>query len=210
MKSAWIRCFAWCLVFLWNSTLYAYDRGPVIFKRLCAQCHGVNGEGQKSIEAPSIAGLPEWYVNAQLKKFMIGARGLHPKDIAGTRMRPMAKTLTPEGDLDSVAKYTANLKVRSSPSTVVGGRPLKGEAVFATCSACHGADANGNQALNAPRLRGQNDWYMFTQLKNFKGGVRGGNAEIDPTGASMRAISLTLDEQAMKDVIAYISLMSVE
>jgi hypothetical protein len=45
---------------------------------------------------------------------------------------------------------------------------------------------------------------MLTQLQNFKARVRGGNPQ-DVQGALMYAMSNTLvDEQAMKDVIAYI------
>jgi hypothetical protein len=48
----------------------------------------------------------------------------------------------------------------------------------------------------------------LTQLKNFKSGVRGTNPQ-DITGAQMRPMSMILaDEQAMKDVIAYIQTLS--
>jgi cytochrome c oxidase subunit 2 len=44
----------------------------------------------------------------------------------------------------------------------------------------------------------------MTQLNKFRSGVRGGNP-ADVKGSLMRAMSMTLpDEQAMKDVIAYI------
>jgi hypothetical protein len=45
---------------------------------------------------------------------------------------------------------------------------------------------------------------MLTQLSNFKAGIRGAVPE-DASGATMRPMAMTLaDEQAMKDVIAYI------
>lgn len=57
----------------------------------CATCHGVQGEGNVSIQAPSIAALPAWYVEVQLLKFRTGARGAHPDDLEGLRMRPMSQ-----------------------------------------------------------------------------------------------------------------------
>ena len=49
------------------------------------------------------------------------------------------------------------------------------------------------------------DWYMLEQLKKFKLGLRGANLQ-DVEGMTMRPIVLATlpDEQAMKDVVAYI------
>ncbi|NEO37914.1 MAG: c-type cytochrome [Moorea sp. SIOASIH] len=84
------------------------------------------------------------------------------------------------------------------------GDPSKGRASFAVCSTCHGRKAEGMESLNAPNLTGLQDWYMLTQLKNFKNGIRG-NDPKDIYGQQMRQMAMTLtDEQAMRDVIAYI------
>jgi cytochrome c oxidase subunit 2 len=49
---------------------------------------------------------------------------------------------------------------------------------------------------------------MLTQLVNFRAGVRGAKAG-DTSGALMRPMSMTLaDEQAMRDVIAYITTLA--
>ena len=75
--------------------------------------------------------------------------------------------------------------------------------LFAPCTACHGA-RNGWQQLNAPPINHASDWYLLTQLKNFKAGVRGAKPS-DATGALMRPMAALLpDEQAMKDVVAHI------
>lgn len=59
--------------------------------------------------------------------------------------------------------------------------------------------------MNAPALQGQNDWYLVTQLKNFKAGYRGAHPE-DSYGMQMRAMSAMLpDEQAIIDVVSYIN-----
>ncbi|MBE2253788.1 MAG: c-type cytochrome [Myxococcus sp.] len=171
----------------------------------CASCHGENGAGQANIAAPNIAGLPAWYVEAQLAKYRSGARGAHPEDLEGLRMRPMSRQMMDEGEVKAVAAYVATLApVKSAPS-LKDADAAAGAGSYATCLACHGDKGQGNQALNAPPLAGQYDWYLVSQLKKFKSGIRGANP-LDVTGGQMRPMSMTLpDEQAMKNVVAHIS-----
>jgi cytochrome c553 len=159
--------------------------------------------------APAVAGLPQWYIEAQLMKFRAVKRGYHFDDLAGLRMRPMALSMPTEDDVKTVSAYIATLQRPASPVTMQGGDTAKGKVLFNTCIACHGADGMGNQALNAPALAGADDWYMMEQLLKFKSKVRGDPA-VDPVGATMQAMTATLvDEQAMKDVIAYIKTLPV-
>jgi cytochrome c553 len=173
----------------------------------CATCHGVEGQGNAAIAAPNIAGLPQWYVEAQLAKFRTGARGAHPDDIEGLRMRPMSRQMMNVGEAKAVAAYVASLKVVKVEATIKGDAAA-GAASWATCLACHGPDGKGNELLKAPPLAGQADWYLFAQLKKFKAGIRGTNP-LDVSGATMRPMSMTLvDEQAMKNVIAHVGTMT--
>lgn len=170
----------------------------------CAACHGEKAQGNASLGAPPIAALPEWYVLAQLTKFRSGARGAHPDDLEGLRMRPMARQLLSEAELVAVAQHVSAQARPPQPATLTGGDAAAGAAAFGVCLACHGPQGQGNQAMNAPPLAGQADWYMLAQLKKFKAGVRGANP-LDVSGGTMRPMSLTLaDEQAMKNVIAHI------
>ncbi len=182
-------------------------RGAQLYQ-LCAQCHADDATGNPTIGAPSLAGLQQWYIEAQLKKFRAGLRGNHPEDMPGLRMRPMALTLRHEGDIEDVASHIASLaSVRPTP-LLAGGDSAKGGEYFKTCLTCHGPEAGGNQELKAPRLAQASDWYLLTQLKNFKEGRRGTDPK-DAAGLLMRPMSFTLpDEQAMKDVIAYIGTLS--
>jgi cytochrome c oxidase subunit 2 len=179
-------------------------RGEQIYDT-CAPCHGPAGHGDPAIGAPQIAGLPKWYLVAQLAKFKSGMRGAHPDDAPGERMRPMARSLYRAGDLESVAEYVATLEPGRMPATLPGGSVAAGRDRFTTvCTTCHGAAAAGNEALGAPPLVHQADWYMLAQLSKFKGGMRGTHPD-DLFGAQMAAMSQTLpDSAAMKDVIAYI------
>ena len=78
-----------------------------------------------------------------------------------------------------------------------------GQAAYAICASCHGAQGEGNQALNGPKLAGQGAWYTERQLRYFQTGVRGG--EGDTLGAQMTSMSMTLaDDAAIRNVAAYI------
>ena len=60
----------------------------------------------------------------------------------------------------------------------------KGKALYQTCIACHGASGEGNKALKAPALAGQQQAYLQRQLEHFKNGVRGADA-ADVEGAQI-------------------------
>jgi len=89
-------------------------------------------------------------------------------------------------------------------STFAAGDAERGKAFYATCGACHGANGEGMEALNAPSLAGQESWYVIRQLQNFKNGIRGTNPK-DTFGMQMAPMAMTLPtDQAMEDVAAYI------
>jgi cytochrome c553 len=178
-------------------------RGAELFT-LCRQCHGDDALGNPDIQAPAIAGLPGWYIRSTLLKFQSGARGTHPDDIAGMRMRPMSLWLRNEDDVTQVAIYVSNLPpVRPQP-LLEGGDATRGAALYAPCMACHMPDGSGNAQIGSPPLNHASDWYLVAQLKKFKAGIRGGNPK-DTNGALMVGMSQMLaDDQAMKDVVAHI------
>lgn len=174
----------------------------------CVQCHGENGEGKREVGAPAIAGLTRWYVKRQLRNFQKEYRGWHAEDLAGKRMVPMAKALKTDEDLDLVAAYVASMPPIDPEPVLDGGNPETGKVYFAACVQCHGANGRGVLEEFGPPLAGANDWYLLAQLQNFKAGRRG-TADGDVTGAKMRPFSMTLpNDQAMKDVIAYIESLS--
>jgi len=168
----------------------------------CTVCHGTQLMGNPSTGAPRLSGLPPWYVINQLTAFQKGWRGKHPDDYSGNEMRSAAEGL---GDkpLAAVAEYVASTVSALSPVSVKGD-VASGEKLFASCQACHGEKAQGNEALSAPNLTGQSDWYLVKQLANFKSGKRGYDAQ-DTLGNQMKASAAVLkDDQAIADVVAYI------
>jgi cytochrome c553 len=183
-------------------TTDAAIRGHEVFET-CVPCHNTDGSGNPEIGAPNIAGMKEWYVSRELDKFRAGARGMHFNDVEGMRMRPMALSLTSEDDVKAVAHYVETLPpVRHATS--LPGDPKAGEAAYATCGACHGDNGAGNQDLGAPRIAGVDDWYLATELRKFRSGVRGTSPK-DREGRLMRPMARTLaDEDAIRNVVAYV------
>lgn len=169
----------------------------------CAPCHGADGSGNSAIGAPAIAGMPAWYVEAQLHKFRNGGRGAHPDDVEGLKMRPMARTLLGEEDLTRVSAHVAKM-APARPAATLTGDAARGKILFAPCVACHGERGIEQRDKATPSLQRTGDFYLLAQLKKFKAGVRG-TGPGDTTGAQMQPMAATLpNEQAMRDVIAYI------
>ena len=125
-------------------------------------------------------------------------------DVYGQQMRPMSMTLANTQAISDVSAYVSTLKGPASGSTIDGDLSA-GKAAYAVCASCHGANGEGNDALNAPALTGQQDWYIVRQLYNFKNGIRGTN-ENDVYGQQMSPMAMTLvDDAAINNVAAYIS-----
>jgi cytochrome c oxidase subunit 2 len=119
-------------------------------------------------------------------------------------MAPMAATLGDDTAINNVSAYIKTLPDNPVPATVKGNAK-NGQRPYVTCAACHGADGLGRQATNAPRLKGMSDWYLATQLKNYKQGVRGTHPQ-DMYGPQMALMSAILhDDQAIDDLVVYIN-----
>jgi len=170
----------------------------------CAACHGQQGEGNKAMNAPRLAGLPDWYIARQIKHYQQGIRGAHEEDTYGQQMAPMANVLADEAAIRNVTAYIDTLSPGPGDDTL-GGNPDKGASHYVSCGACHGARAQGNYALQAPRLAGQDDWYLKRQLQNFRQGIRGAHEE-DDYGHQMVLMARALqNEKSIDDLLAYLN-----
>jgi cytochrome c oxidase subunit 2 len=176
--------------------------GKALFT-VCAGCHGAQGEGNPAVNAPKLSGQADWYLKRQLKYFKQGVRGTDDRDAGGKTMAPMAATLPDDAAIDNVVAYIKTLPDDRAPQTVKSNTTHGGE-LYVNCAACHGADGQGIRATNAPRLKGMSDWYLVTQLKNFKQGARGAHPH-DIYGTQMRSMAAILtDQQSTDDLVAYI------
>ena len=62
---------------------------------------------------------------------------------------------------------------RSGPAA--GAEPAFGRLFGGACAPCHAPGGEGYQSEFAPKISGQEDWYLTRQLMNFRNDVRGGH-----------------------------------
>lgn len=80
-----------------------------------------------------------------------------------------------------------------------------GRAAYEICAACHGPGGEGNVAMNAPKLAGQESWYIRRQLAAYRDGLRG-TAPGDAYGRQMRPMAMAVaDPEAEENLIAFIA-----
>lgn len=171
---------------------------------VCSACHGQKGEGLQAMNAPKLSGQGAWYLKGQIRAYQDGRRGAHDDDTFGKQMAPMANTLVTEDAINNVLAHIQTLPDDPAPETVTGD-VVNGERLYGICAYCHGRDGQGVQAMNAPRLVGMTDWYMVSQLSNFKKGIRGQHPG-DYYGKQMGFMSNSLQtDQAINDIVAYIN-----
>ena len=112
---------------------------------------------------------------------------------------------TVDGDAEAAVEEAAEQVVAdvADPAAAIA----KGKALYAPCIACHGANGEGNVALNAPGIAGQSETYLARQLWEFKKGIRGAE-QGDVIGAQMRPMAMALpDGTAIASLAAYVSSM---
>ena len=177
--------------------------------KTCAACHGATGLGNRAMQAPSLVNLDPWYVSRQLENFRSGVRGKHPKDAQGMQMASQASLLRDDQAVEAVAREIDSFPNKAPDATFEANPDTGRDRYNMTCGACHGPEAVGNQALNAPSLRGIDDWYLVRQYENFREGIRGTHAD-DTYGQQMQRMGQVLEsEQDMKDVAAWLQSLGI-
>jgi cytochrome c553 len=179
----------------------AYAASPAAGARwfpLCASCHGDRAEGDPQLHAPRLQGLSAAYLLRQLRDFRSGRRGSSPADDLGQEMKSMAAVLPNDRAAHDVVAYITGL--RPSVETASKG-DLSAAAAYQTCAGCHGRAGDGDSAVGAPALSGQNVDYLRRQLRAFRLGWRGA-APGDPPGRQMAAVARSLPEQTLSQAIA--------
>jgi cytochrome c oxidase cbb3-type subunit 3 len=118
--------------------------GRNLFVNNCAACHGSDGRG-----APGFPNLSDrdwlWGGTPEAIVQSIGQGRV-------STMPAWRDALGGDSGVEDVLRYVMSLSGRDLPA----GDLANGRAKFQTiCSACHGADGRGNQALGAPNLTDQ-------------------------------------------------------
>ena len=171
----------------------------------CIACHGSQGQGNAALGAPAIAGQDAAYLQRQLQHFRAGRRGIHKADTFGAQMRAAgATTLKDDAAVAAVAAYVAALPKTQQVAPAKGDLRNGNNLYHGKCGACHGGRAEGNPALNAPRLAGLDAGYLRRQFSHFRDGLRGTDPK-DVPGRQMAMMTKTLPvERDLDDVIAFI------
>lgn len=171
---------------------------------VCASCHGAQGEGNRALNGPKLAGQPAWYTERQLNYFKTGVRG-GEGDTNGQMMAPMANMLADAAAVRNMAAYLESLPDVPAAPTVTGDVANGASIYNRNCAACHLDDGTGTWYTDAPKLAGMSDWYFITQLQNFRAGIRGLHAN-DYYGEQMvqMATAMSGDEE-YADVAAYLN-----
>ena len=185
-----------------RSSVAAPISGAELFEA-CVPCHGAAGEGLTAVGAPAIAGLPAWYVSAQLERFQTGVRGQHADDIEGLRMQAMSRQLRSETETSAVARHVASLPHATTTAALGGGDASAGQRAYLLCASCHGVAGRGIEAGSVPPLAGMDDWYVAAQIRKFQNGVRGTMPD-DAFGPVMRAVAAPLSAENINQIAAYV------
>ena len=105
-----------------------------------------------------------------------------------------------------LASYPTYAEAHGAPP----GNAAAGSGLYGVCAACHGAQGQGMQERNAPKLAGQSEWYLRRQIENFRNGLRGAH-EDDTYGKQMAPMANTLaSAAAVNNVIAHIQTLPDE
>ena len=180
---------------------------PGTYAQICAACHGPAGEGNALLEAPSIAGLPEWYSREQIEKFRSGARGSHPEDLPGLRMRAIALALD-ESQIATAAASVALFAARPTTAPAESVELESGRYLYANrCMECHRYNGRGEIAFRSPPLISLNPAYLARQLRNFRDGRRG-STEGDLYGAKMVEVTRRLGDKEIDQIVDYLGALA--
>lgn len=177
-------------------------KGQSIANKVCAACHGADGNSPTAAN-PKLAGQVPEYIQKQLSNF---------KSVGGKKaerdnpvMGGMAAGLS-DSDIRDVAAYFSGQAtkpgVAKRSETVELGRKIWRGGDLAkglpACAACHGATGAGLPA-QYPRLAGQYPEYVETQLKAFRAGDRHNDAN-----KTMQSIAARMSDPEIRAVADYI------
>lgn len=85
----------------------------------------------------------------------------------------------------------------------------QGKQLYQTCVACHGASAQGNEAVKAPALAGQHAWYTERQITNIQTGIRGSHQQ-DTLAKQMQPFVSNLSSEDIASLASLASYLAAQ
>ena len=173
------------------------EKARTIVAKICAACHGMDGNGTAP-NFPKLAGRHPEYLVRELKEFSSGKR---KSEIMG----PIATALDPD-DYKALGAYFGGQKPTSGQvldtAAAASGKQLYQDGNeskgIPACGGCHEADGSGNKRF--PRLAGQHREYLIAQMYNFKKDVRS-----DASSRLMREVAKLLSDDEIKAVAEFLT-----
>jgi cytochrome c553 len=131
---------------------------------VCSACHGFNGNSPGAA-VPILAGMAPSYFKKAINDYASGKR-------PSPEMEPYAKYVVQFG-LDEIADYFA-VQRRQPPARAKADAKMlsRGTTLATQCSACHGAQGEGDAFHAVPKLQGQPALYLKSQMALFGGDKR--------------------------------------
>jgi cytochrome c553 len=131
---------------------------------VCSACHGFNGNSPGNA-VPILAGMAPSYFKKAINDYASGKR-------PSPEMEPYAKYVLQIG-LDEIADYFA-VQRRQPPAKVKADTKAlsRGTTLATQCTACHGAQGEGDAFHAVPKLQGQPALYLKGQMALFGGDKR--------------------------------------
>lgn len=207
MKRAWaLLTFAVCagpLAAAGPAAKADSAKGQSIASKICAACHGADGNSPTSANPTLASQVPE-YLQKQLANFKpaAGRKAERENPIMGG----MVAGLSVEDMRDVAAYYSAQKAkagtVRNRDGFALGRKIWRGGDMakgLPACAACHGASGAGLPA-QYPRLAGQYAEYTEAQLKAFRTGERRNDAN-----KVMQTIAARMSDPEIGAVADYIA-----
>ena len=141
-----------------NLSEYVTRSGKVLFSDNCAACHGQNGVGtvqkgakfamrEQGLMAPILLD-DDWLYGGEIDK-------IHETIMGGRQGMMVAhKDSLKADEIDAVARYVKTMSDEGKEAADKDAAVAAGKKVFETsdCTACHGADAKGMQAMGSANL----------------------------------------------------------
>ena len=162
-----LRKGRWALVLtaLFSGLAFSQDR-----LNLCAACHGEDGNSVNP-QVPSIAGQPKLFLENQLILFREELR-------KSEQMLPVVKGLK-DAEIIKLAEHFSKLPGRSMESGPANSQLMKTgleKSKALRCNVCHVSDFSGQNQI--PRLAGQREAYLETEMRAYRDGKRTGGDTI--------------------------------
>ena len=177
-------------------------RGGELYGRMCAVCHGENGEGYKADQAPRLAqpdfqgSVTDEYLREAIKS---GRSGTTMSAWSNARGGPLSSS-----DVEELVKFLRTWRTAEAVSLdehSVTGEMARGENTFAReCVRCHGTRGVGGPNLhigNPQLLQSASNGFLRYAIKNGR------------TGTLMPAFSKTLKGDEIEDLVTLLRAWSL-